>query len=309
MKDWCSVGEKVAVEGMRGILTVHRVTEDDGVWLSDGKNYCRSQLIPCAPAPAVTIKPGDYVAVEDITCEAIHAAVVKCFEAAGGVKNPIYGNYSDSKLKGNIFLIFDPDDNELVHGGKGEYAKRRLTLQQLFTATNSIRWPDWAHRVELYHNAVFFRGAGKFEAIVGNLALEFEEPPVTLATRSTVSDAELRPTPELGWYDWSADRARELPPVGEVVGYMGLMWDDCIVVAYDGTLAILKNNCTYLAARIHEMRPANYSKRKADLERDRIIAAAIDVLKATGKWAEPNDECHELLIALYEAGMLREPRS
>jgi len=54
----------------------------------------------------VTIQPGDYVAVLDITSEAVHAAVVKCFEAAGGRKDDEFANYLDSKRSDHDYLFF-----------------------------------------------------------------------------------------------------------------------------------------------------------------------------------------------------------
>lgn len=93
-------------------------------------------------AQVITIKSGDYVLTSDITSEAVHEWVVKAFVAAGGVNADLYARYED-KPKWNKLGLRDCGSVSL---GRtiGVPSERQLTLQQLFTATNGIKWPDGA---------------------------------------------------------------------------------------------------------------------------------------------------------------------
>lgn len=231
----------------------------------------------------ITIQPGDYVAVSDITCEAIHAAVVKCFEAAGAEKTTDIGLWREKG--GTGLYIFN--SNRIGWGGISS-CKRQLTLQQLFTATNSIRWPDWATDIRTNSCAsicYFTDGEAKFQYI-GESSFDHDSQSyadeIVLAVRpcSTVSDSELRPAPELGWYDWSADSARELPPVGAecAINYNDKDWFDCI---FRGQTRQGMYIVEWLGGGVDsfgslsKFRPANYEKFKSDLERNRAIQSLI----------------------------------
>lgn len=262
------------------------------------------------------IKPSDYVAVSDITCEAIHAAVVKCFEAAGGHANDEQGIYGENG--GADGLCISVSSGNILWGGQHS-CKRQLTLQQLFTATNSIRWPDWAVDIRLDVDCVYFTDAvSKFQMFI---APGLNKPDwagdgisenlagTVLAVRlcNPVSDATIRPAPELTWYDWSADKPRELPPVGAVCEVLTVSghWEQCkILDASIGVQAACVTLCGggYVSVLWGEkFRPANYGQRKAELARERIIAAAEKVIKTTSSAVD-----NVALTALYEAGLLRE---
>lgn len=229
---------------------------------------------------SILIAPGDYVAVSDIKCEAIHAAVVKCFEAAG---YKLYEGHKIGTLRG-IGLGISEYLNTIESLG-ASVVKRQLTLQQLFTATNSIRWPDWANSVSVCGNCVAFVGCSQRATIVGYLS-EFKcrapwEQRI-IATRNTVSDAELRPAPELHWYDWSADKPRELPPVGTeclVVFDQPLKkWFKAKILSHEGGQTVgrwLEGSKTGAlfdyCSDMHKFRPANYEQRKADLALDQLV--------------------------------------
>jgi len=66
-------------------------------------------------------------------------------------------------------------------GGVGLSAKEPLTLQQLFTAENGLKWPEWAESIDTDGKAVWFHGRRAREFISG----EIGTGPVimTLATR------------------------------------------------------------------------------------------------------------------------------
>lgn len=261
----------------------------------------QAELNRCAGA--VTIAPGDYVAVSDITSEAVHAAVVECFKAAGGTASRSTGVYNQYYPE---TLGLGWDDQRSIMWLKTS-AKRQLTLQQLFTATNSISWPAWAVDIRLCGNKIwFYGGAGKHQIIIGDPnAVVAPNVPLILAIREDYST--VRPAPETGWFDWSAGKPRELPPVGTVCDYHKVTGDyiACLVLATNGKNAWIKiaNGQYYTVDDARFFRPANYTERKADLERDRTIKAAENIIKTTSSAID-----NVALTALYDAGLLRESR-
>jgi hypothetical protein len=124
------------------------------------------------------IQKGHYVPKELITSEAIHEAVVKCFVAAGFKDDrPEYGDYESKSGTG----LCVSDSGRFICGGTIS-CKNPLTLQQLFTAENGLKWPDFAEGIAANDHSVWFYSVGMSRVISGQIA----HPPVggeILATR------------------------------------------------------------------------------------------------------------------------------
>jgi len=124
------------------------------------------------------IKKGDFVAVELITSAAIHEAVVKVFVAAGFYREKTRGVYP-CEYPESLGLSID-SVGSVCWGIGGGSAKNPLTLQQLFTAENGLKWPSFATEIRTDDNAVWFFGGGKAEHICGSIQ---PVPHRVLATR------------------------------------------------------------------------------------------------------------------------------
>lgn len=111
------------------------------------------------------------------------------------------------------------------------------------------------------------------------------------------------------WYDYEAQRAIALPPVGEKVEVF-LHWSESwsgwvVIVGHDHDGVIWRNgsdNKSYIYSPRSEIRPLDYATRKAEAEKKRVVDAAYDeAIKAGcvdfGQW----------LSHLYDAGYLKLP--
>lgn len=104
------------------------------------------------------IQKGHYVPKELITSEAIHEAVVKCFVEAGfSDKRPNFGKNGRACEGDDGLGICNRHGKPFIMWGiKGCSVDEPLTLQQLFTAENSIAWPDFAISSQANDTAVWF---------------------------------------------------------------------------------------------------------------------------------------------------------
>lgn len=126
------------------------------------------------------IQKGHYVPKELITSEAIHEAVVKCFVAAGfSDDRPVFGRQGEYVSSYAGLGIFKDGGICWLTSGSAE---ELLTLQQLFTADNSLFWPEWSRYIVCNDFSVYFSEDatdGKFEFIHGCTYGK----PVVIATR------------------------------------------------------------------------------------------------------------------------------
>jgi hypothetical protein len=107
------------------------------------------------------IEKGHYVPKELITSEAIHEAVVKAFVAAGFVKHEDFGNYNQA-----TFTALSTDSNGIICWSCRDGDP--LTIQQLFTAENGLKWPDRADQIKTDDHCVWFDGVGRADVISGD---------------------------------------------------------------------------------------------------------------------------------------------
>jgi len=111
------------------------------------------------------------------------------------------------------------------------------------------------------------------------------------------------------WYDYEAQKAVALPPVGEKVEVF-LHWSESwsgwvVIVGHDHDGVIWRNgsdNKSYIYSPKDEIRPLDNATRKAEAEKKRVVDAAYDeAIKAGcvdfGQW----------LSVIYDAGFLRMP--
>lgn len=98
---------------------------------------------PVMPEQGITIQPGDYVPHELITSEAVFNLVIKAFGAALDKSTFSFLNYrgwQEGKSASNKGIGITSDKEEITNLSIS--AKRPLTLQQLFNATNNFEWPE-----------------------------------------------------------------------------------------------------------------------------------------------------------------------
>ena len=243
------------------------------------------------------IEKGDYIAKEDITSEAIHALVVKCFEAAGATKRGKFGNMPIPD--GRIGLAVQSDGD--IAWAICESGRRRLTLQQLLTAENSIQWPDWAVDIRVISGAPRFtdgktRAQGLLGGWITDFSAGFDWHP-TLATRTN---------PEQGWYDYDKQIpvGSELPPAASEcqytigTGFGG--FKNCHFIGKNslGSLVIELPDGVFKCYHRHQVnfRPLDWNRRQ-DQERQEFVDKYMNVAKQ----AKP--ECDvEFAQALFDAG-------
>lgn len=107
------------------------------------------------------INKNHYVPVELITSEAIHNAIVAAFVAAGFKTAADCGQWCNLAGYKSCKIIW----TAINHSTEC----KPLTLQQLFTAENGLKWPVWATSLACKKNgSVIFMGDGIFCAAVPN---------------------------------------------------------------------------------------------------------------------------------------------
>jgi hypothetical protein len=126
--------------------------------------------------------------------------------------------------------------------------------------------------------------------------LSVSEIPESKSNAENVSD----------WYDYEAQKAVALPPVGVeceslVQGADGAEWVKAEILKHfdKGTCACFCINTHYLKWA-DDFRPLDHATRKAEAEKKRVVDAAFASLSEFNK-------AHQVLGELYEAGFLRMP--
>lgn len=218
------------------------------------------------------IEKGDYIAKEDITSEAIHALVVKCFEAAGFKKPEKSGNF---KAFLNDGLCVCPD-GEVMWGANGYSAKRRLTLQQLLTAENSIKWPDWAVDVQLVAGASMFTDGNEIaERVAGGCTIKYP---------SGIDDCKIlatRAKPEQGWFDYNIHKAINPAPTGTklIVDCLDKGWRHAVVIGSFERWSWLDIDGIGLdTVDLWRIKPIDHATRKQDQERQEFVEKASEIV-------------------------------
>jgi hypothetical protein len=111
------------------------------------------------------------------------------------------------------------------------------------------------------------------------------------------------------WYDYEAQKAVALPPVGEKVEVF-LHWSEgwsgwVVIVGHDHGGVIWRNGCdnkSYIYSQKDEIRPLDHN-RKAEAEKKRVCAAVVSA------WSDIPDmtDFKECFSKLYDLGYLRMP--
>lgn len=115
---------------------------------------------PAGPIPEqrIIIQPGDYVPHELITSEAVFNLVIQAFSAAlhaSAFSLLIYKGWQAGKstaINKGIGITSDKEEITLLSIS----AKRPLTLQQLFNATNGFEWPEGTNYITDTCGSVMF---------------------------------------------------------------------------------------------------------------------------------------------------------
>jgi hypothetical protein len=113
----------------------------------------------------------------------------------------------------------------------------------------------------------------------------------------------------LEWWDYEAQKAVALPPVGSTVFVTGNgELTKVIVIGHDDGCAVLRlpddssRERFYKAVAMVYLRPLDYEAHKAEGEKKRVVDAAYNAI------AKPNGIGVDAAIAeLYDAGFLRMP--
>jgi hypothetical protein len=91
------------------------------------------------------ITKNHYIPKSLITSEAIHNAVVAAFVSAEFTKEKGFGDYGTLRHGPSSGVGLDSDGALMCLGLlENGTARTPLTLQQLFTTENGLKWPDWA---------------------------------------------------------------------------------------------------------------------------------------------------------------------
>ena len=277
------------------------------------------------------IAKGHYVPKELIASEAVHEAVVKVFVAAGFKdRSPMYGNFK--RMESFAGLSVD-NQGEISWGDKGSSAKETLTLQQLFTAENGLQWPDWAVDIRTDDHCVWFDGIGMADVISGDWSPVKSRILATLQPNALIQSQTLTHSEEglthSEWWDYENHCIidEQCPPIGSIVElrerteFLSLASGEitfisagahCHVVGHAerpdnnfkcvtlmSVINVGAGFCTGNPTRL--VRPLDHATRKADLERKRVVDAAVSA-------AQNFDNARSVSEVLYDAGMLVMPK-
>jgi hypothetical protein len=127
-----------------------------------------------------------------------------------------------------------------------------------------------------------------------------------------ITDARYKPAepnhiPEaskmVDWYDYENQRAIKLPPVGAECEYFdsNYGWESCKVLMHylDG---VIIDGVEGVRFSIYTFRPLDHATRKADIERKRVVGAAL----SAGVTVEAQSN-RDIIERLYDKGYLRMP--
>lgn len=242
------------------------------------------------------IEKGHYVPKELITSEAIHDAVIAAFVAAGFKDaRPKFANFGDSSCHEGIGVHLDGDIVWV------KCPRNPLTLQELFTAENGLKWPEWAESIKANKDAVWFDGADFYKSISVRKLGWRESDAITIATRQ---QPKKDPQPDCDWWDCELGKAVGPAPIGErvLVDCTGGSFKKAVVIG----LFERWNWCDIEDLGIHtvdfcNVMPLDHETRKSDRERKRFVVDAAMEVAVDAHMTE------DILSSLYDAGFLKLP--